>query len=373
MSKKSILERGNDFRDDIDQGLTFCRITKVFPDKRMCEVKTFGGRGFKTDNHVTNCQWISADANPDGDESSAIPRVNSYGILAFVDGEPFIIGYFKPLNSEGNANFGKDLEELNEGDRVLKTVGLNKIILRASGEIQIESNRTCRSIWFPERSLINTLCRNYEFRTDGGTIDWEHLDENDQLTDTIYREEKRDNIERTNIIQTQEGTITRGDPLIYRRQFGKGVDGDSINAVVHTTEILNTGETKVFIRSADAPNGYNMRVQPSGETDLNIGDRSKLNIKPTGETTYNVAGKANVNIKPDGTTTIDVGPGKSTLTIKPSGETELKTTAKIVMTSPKIDLNKPMSGIITANGTNGVVDFITGVPVTPSTTVFSDV
>jgi hypothetical protein len=323
---------------------------------------------------IPKCQWISTDANPDGDESSAIPRINSYGILAFIDGEPFILGFFKPLNPSGTAANGEDLEELNEGDRVIKTVGRNKVILRSSGEIQIESTRTCRTIMFPERHVINTLCRNYEFRTDGGTIDWIHIDENQETKDTVLREEIRDDINRTNIILTESGKTARGSDVMYRRQFGKGVNGDDIEAVVNTTEIKNTGETDVFIRAANATAGHKLNVKPSGETTLNIGDRMSANVKPTGETTLDVGpGKAKVNIKPSGETTIDVGPGKSTITIKPNGEIEVKTSSKIQMTSPKINLNKPMSGITTQNSHQSVIDFVTGVPVTPSKTVFSDV
>ena len=377
----SIYERNNDFRSDIDQGITFCRVTRVFPEKRMCEVKTFGGRGFKTDNHISNCQWISTDANPDGDESGAIPRVNSYGLLAFVEGEPFIIGYWKPLSSAGEANVGDVLEELNEGDRVLKTIGKNKIILRTSGEIQIESTRVCRSIWFPERDLLNTLCRNYEFRTDGGTIDWEHVDENDSINDTVFREEIRDNITRSNIVKTEVGTIERNNPLIFRKQFGKGVDGDDIASVVHTTEIKNTGETDVFIRSADASNGYKLNIKPSGETTLNIGDRANLNIKNTGATTYNVAGKATVTIQPSGDTTIDVGPGKSVINIAASGNISItasanvnvKASSNVVVKAAQVQLNGTASGILTSNSSYGVVDFVTGVPLVPSSTVFGDV
>lgn len=370
---KSILEKGNRFKDDVASGICYGRITKVYPEERMCEVKVFGRPGMQSDTSIPKCQWISADANPDGDESSTIPRINSYGLVAYVDGEAFILGFFRPLNAKGTANVAGDQEELNEGDKVIKTVGKNKIILRASGEIQVESTRTCRTIWFPERHLLNVLCRNYEFRTDGGTVDWTHIDENSETTDTVKREEVRDNINRSNIVLTETGTVQRGSPTIYRRQFGQGVDGDDITAVVHTTEIKNTGETDIFVRAPNQEEGFKANIKPSSETTVNIAGKVKLNIQPTGETDLNVNDKANIHISPSGETLIDVGPGKSTILMKASGEIEVTTSTKVKVTSPKVELNGAASGITTMNSHQGVVDFITGVPITPSTTVFSDI
>lgn len=375
---KSIMEKGNRWRDDVAQAMTMCRISKVFPEKRMCEVKTFGENGSTQDNSFT-CQWLSSDASPEGDESSVIPRINSLGIVAFVDGEPFIIGFLRPLNDEGTAaieNPDTEQEVLNEGDKVIKTVGKNKLILRASGEIQIESTRTCRTIYFPNNHLINTLCRNYEFRTDGGTEDWVHYDSNRQSKNTVRRIEERDQLTRNNIVYTETGTVDQATPaLIFRRRFGKGdTKNGGILSVVRTVEVLNTGETTVFVRAPDATEGHHFNVKPSGETTTSIGGtRHVMNVKPTGETNINVAGKANVNIKPSGLTVIDVGPGKSTITISPAGKIEIKTSAEIQATSPKINLNKGISGVTTTNSHFNVVDFITGVEIVPSETVFSDV
>lgn len=375
-AQKSIMEKGNSWRNEVSSGLTMCRISKVYPEKRMCEVKTFGESGAIQDNSFT-CQWLSSDANPEGDESSTIPRINSIGVVAFVDGEPFIIGFLRPLNDQGTAAIETaetEQEVLNEGDKVIKTVGKNKVILRASGEIQIESTRTCRTIYFPNRHLINELCRNYEFRTDGGTEDWIQYDGNRLAKNTVRRIEERDTISRTNIVYKESGTVDKDNlPLIYRRRIGKGVNG-GIGSVVHTTEIKNTGETHVFIRAAEQTEGYDLNILPSGDTTLKIGgSRHVTNIKPTGETNMNINGKMNMNVKPSGETVIDVGPGKSVITIKPDGNIEVTTTAKIKMKSPKIDLNDPKSGITTENSHFGVVDMITGLPVLPSKTVFSDV
>lgn len=371
---KSILEKGNKNREQSQTGLCFGRVTRVYPAQRMCEVKTFGSDGIHGDNHIPACQWLSSDANPEGDESTVIPRINAYCIVGFVNGEPFILGYFKPLNDEGYANIVDGVEEdINEGDKCLTTIAGNKIILRASGEIQVESTRTCRTVYFPQGNLINHLCRNYEFATDGGTDEWTQYDSGQNTPETVRRTEVRDNINRTNIIYTEQGTITKGDPLIYSRQIGKGVDGVDIDDVVHTTEIKNTGETDIFIRAPGNEEGHKLNVKPSGETTLNIAGKSITKILPTGETSLDVNKKANVLIKPDGSTTIDIGPGKCTIKLLPSGLMDIVTTSKVKVKSPKIELNGAKSGITTMNGHQGVIDMISGAPIQPSETVFSDV
>lgn len=60
-----------------------------------------------------------------------------------------------------------------------------------------------------------------------------------------------------------------------------------------------------------------------------------------------------------------------------SGNTNLTTTGKTIVTSKEIDLNikNPDAGhgILTSNSSDGIVDYITGVPLQPSTTTFGDV
>ena len=59
--------------------------------------------------------------------------------------------------------------------------------------------------------------------------------------------------------------------------------------------------------------------------------------------------------------------------ITASGDTNLNTTGTTTITSETIVLNKQMTGITTAQSHRQVIDFITGIPVMPSLTVFGDV
>lgn len=369
---KTPFESNSMYKQETVSTLTWGRITRVFPEKRMAEVKTFGS-GATNDLHIASCQWLSADAHYEGDESSPIPRVNSYCVVAFIDSEPIIVGFFKPLSENGDANTGKDIEEANEGDKVFRTVAGNKIILRSSGEVQIESTSGCRTTWFPQEDLINELCRNYEFRTDGGTIDWLNIDRKRKYT--YLRKEVRDTSNRKNIILEESGTVDADNtPLIYRKRIGAGdLDDGGIKSIVHTVEIKNTGETDILIATADNKVGHKLNIKPDGSTNLNIGDKAKLNIAASGDTSYDVNGKAKLTIAPSGDTVIDVGPGKSTIKISASGNIEIIASTKVKVKAPKVELNGAASGITTANSHMNVIDLISGAPVTPSTTVFSDI
>lgn len=64
-------------------------------------------------------------------------------------------------------------------------------------------------------------------------------------------------------------------------------------------------------------------------------------------------------------------------TVQVGGNAQVTVTGKLVEKAAEIDMNRggsdPQNGITTGNSHQGVVDFITGVPVEPSTTVFGDV
>lgn len=350
MGEDSIYEKQR--RSD---GIAMGRITRVFPETRLCEVKTFLGSGDTDDNHIPDCEWINLDAHPDGDESGVIPRAGAFGLVFFVSGEPFIFGFFNPLTGTGSAETGTEKEPLNEGDRVLKTIGGNRIIMRAHGEIQIESTKTCRTIYFPDRNIINTLCRNYEFRTDGGTIDWVNLDDN--ANHTFFRKEYRDAISRDNVIVVENGFIDSGE-FISRTEIGIGSANGGTEAPIWTRTIKPDGETVLFIRASGAAAGHKTTIKPSGETEVNIADKTTLKILPTGETTLDVGpGKATINIKPDGTVSMDF---KGSTTIKSTKDMTLDTSANL---NAKVggNLDAKITGLATIDCAKATVKAISNV------------
>lgn len=370
---KSLYEKGHPSQEDQKNAFAFGRITRVFPSERLCEVKTFMGVGQIDDNHIPKCQWLNGDAHPDGDESTVLPRVGSFCIVFYIDGEPYVYGFFSPLTGDGSAQLGEEKEELNEGDRIILTRGGNKIILRTHGEIQVQSTNTCRTIWFPDRNLINTLCRNYEFRTDGGTVDWLNVDANDN---TVFRQEFRDNINRNNVVVDEVGYV-EGGALIYRRSIGAGATVGTTSPV-WSEEVKPDGEWTRFIRVPDGAEGHRLNVKPDGTTKLEVGGKATVIIDPSGNITItndgntSITTKGSTTIKSDGPNTIDCSEAtinaSGSVNVKAGGSATVKAGGSATVDASSINLkasgNSIKGGAVPANPINN--DPITGLPLTPT-------
>lgn len=161
-----------------------------------------------------------------------------------------------------------------------------------------------------------------------------------------------------------------------------------ISSLTHPDRKTNLTSTSPFLEGEY--NGVNIVVNTDGSTALtfkgptdNYGNPTTSNgntvfqIKTDGSFEFNhssitiQADKSGVlTITTTGDANVTVG-GNSNVTT--SGDTNLKTTGTTTITSETIVLNKQMSGIVTYNGTLGVVDMITGLPIQPSTTTFGDI
>ena len=389
MTEKTMWEGGG--FSGAQNSFCFGRITKVFPERRTCEVKTFAGNADTDDNSIPECQWINMDAHPDGDESTVIPRVNSFCMVFFVKAEPFVFGFFSPQVSDGAATNYSDEDDgqevLNEGDRIIKTLKGNKIIVRSTGDVEIEATATNRIILTPDKDLLNILCRNFELDTDGGSTKWYNLNESGP---TWYQQVYRDEVggKAKHMVVEQRGDLGE---FISRTEIGSAKNKDEIDQAVWTRTVKNTGEVDFFIRAPGEAEGYKLNIKPdgtfamnvagktkidikpTGEMDLNVNEKCKLNIKPSGETHLNVAEKADIKIEPSGKMTINIGPGKVTMIFKEDGSLELETSKEIKFKSPKIIHNEEKSGITTFNSHKGVIDLITNFPCEASTTTYGDV
>jgi hypothetical protein len=323
----SLFEKGHPRRQENSNGIALGRITKVYADERMVEVKTFMGKGDMNDNHIPKAQWLSTDGHPDGDESGFVPRLNSYCLVFFVGGQPFVWGFLSPLTNDGNTvKEGKEKEDLYEGDRVFKTTAGNKIILRSHGEIQIESTQACRTIYFPIRHVINHLCRNYEFQTDGGTINWVSLD--DDLGITYHIQELRDDVDRTNIANVEYGTMADDTDFFFRKEIGNGSDDGGIENQVWTATTKPSGETDIFIRVPNATKGFHLNILPTGETKLNINDKINIRMQPSGQTNLNINDKIKHQMLPSGQVDLNIN-DKIKTQMLPSGQTTIDINDKI--------------------------------------------
>lgn len=130
-------------------------------------------------------------------------------------------------------------------------------------------------------------------------------------------------------------------------------------------------QKKIFIE--DNENNI-ITIHPDGIT---IKDKSEniIDMKPSG---IDITVKGEENVKIDTSANIDIGSATnvnigSEATINVSNDCNITVGGLCELIASQINLNGSSSGITTANSHAGVIDLITGAPVTPSTTVFSDV
>lgn len=128
-------------------------------------------------------------------------------------------------------------------------------------------------------------------------------------------------------------------------------------------------------------NGVAVAVNPDGSTSLTF----KGATNNDGDVINSSQGNTVVQISTDGSFSVQ----HSTITfqmersgvvnINAQGNVNITTPDKVVVKAAEIDLNRPSGdsdqgkGVIDSNGSYGVVDMITGLPLIPSTTVFIDV
>ena len=189
-------------------------IKEVDAANRLCRVKTVGLKGHTDDLDLKNVQWISLSASTtnEGQEDCTIPTIGQIGVVTFINSEPYIMGYYRPIRSPNEKGQVDDIpnpaieeEELLSGDRLIRTVAGNRIILRSGGTIQIESNKLCRTYWLPTGRTMASLCGDYKLETDGGSQYWIREDDTGATSiNTLVW----DNLSPTNAIYTQQGMAT---------------------------------------------------------------------------------------------------------------------------------------------------------------------
>ena len=287
----SLYESKNNSRLERSNGIAFGRVIKVFAKERYCQVHTFNGSGNMSDNVLDRVQWLSMDSNPEGDESTSIPRKNSLGLIFFVGGEPFLFGFFKPLKKGGVAAQGNEPVNLMEGDKLISTVAGNRLTVKSNGLIEIFSTESLKSVRFPTESKLLEICRRYDLRTDGGSHLWESDEDGKTLLQSEFRRdllravvacEEKGAVDDSTILKTVVGPANPGGPGVLQPLYEHTVGTDG-------TAELNVGIAKNFAAS----------ISPTGEARLKVNDLTTLTISPTGEITVKTPG-ATLTISPEG-------------------------------------------------------------------------
>lgn len=429
MIDNSLYERSHRNRQEQAFGLALGVIKDVDPANRLCTVATFMGAGSLNDQYVHRCQWLSPDANPEGDESGNIPRRGTMGIVLFVDGETFFWGAFKPLYKDGVATQGGEVP-LTEGDKIISTLAGNRLTIKRSGLIELYSKDTLKRVMMPLGSRIFDICAEYNLNaSDGGTIQWAKIPFTDN---SLWKAEYRKDLLRSFVITEEKGHVSPS--VISRTVIGPALPGLGVTTPVYTQEITLGGEitTTASLPQPDGtPLGFKSVVNgPAGSLSLKMGaaQTTTLDIKETGEVDLNVNKLAKFNISAAGDIKIDGPVAKvdttaageitvknlvakismstsgeividnkaGTITISPSGEISVKATNKVTIDAKAgIDVKSlgpinvessagPVSikakGMVQIDGGPGASDFVltnpttlspfTGAPLVPfSTTV----
>jgi len=293
MADASLYERKHMSRREQSSGSCFGVISQVFPAKRLCAVRTFGGTGSLDDQYIPQCQWISLDANPQGDEATTIPRKGSTGIVQFIDGEPFIFGYFRALNKQEGAVAGNEYSGV-EGDKITTTIAGNKIIVKRNGMILIECKETLKSIWLPSKSTLIDIMKNWTVNTDGGSFNWTNNDGS-----TLWNAEYWTSPARYAALQEQKGAA--GGTIISRTSVGPAFPGvPGVAAAVYEHTIAITGETSLKVSPMGGAGGVSAKISPTGAITISTGlapmTQFSLEVTPLGDTTIDVNKQAQFTI-----------------------------------------------------------------------------
>ncbi|NBO09810.1 MAG: hypothetical protein EBV30_10845, partial [Actinobacteria bacterium] len=269
-------------------------IVSVDAEARTCRVKTIGLKHRTDDLDLFNVQWISltASTNGDGAEDTSIPVPGQMGVVTFINNQPYIMGYYRPVVVPEDANTKAKVKDpnqtsetlINTGDRIIKTLAGNKVILRSGGSVEIESNKLCRTYWIPARRRINTVCGTYELEVEGGFMYWSRDTETDKTT---LRAFIYDALSPTNALDIQVGTPEDDSKFLTM----------SLGAIDPTT--------------FDVPLPvFNLAVTPAGDTDLTVGikqqmslsiaaDTGNITLETTGSITQKVTGNVTQDIQGD--------------------------------------------------------------------------
>ena len=277
MFEDSIYETGHPRRMQQDAAIAFGRVVATNVSKRMVTVKTFLGKGATDDNHV-ECQWLNIDANPDGDESTSIPRTNTMGLVFYVNGETFFFGGFKALNALGQAVTGDESDTaLLEGDKIISTNAGNRITVKASRLIEIFATEGLRRVYSPGDDRILDFCANWQIKTNGGSILWENSGA--PLNQTLWSAEYAANINRTTVVYDQIGNVS--STVAYQRDVGTAFPGLRGVSVPFFTESIGIDGT--YDRAIGPFGGaFTQTIGPDGSIEISNLTTS-ISVSPLGD------------------------------------------------------------------------------------------
>jgi hypothetical protein len=327
----TLYERGHPQRSEQSFGIALGQIFEVFPEERMCSVTTFQGQ--TPDQFLAKVQWLSLDANVDGDESGSIPRAQSLCLVFTVDGVSYVWGFFKPLTDKGSALLGNEYAELIEGDKIFSTAAGNRLVIKSNGTIELFGKDSLRRLMFPDGSFLSELCRRYELKTDGGVLEW-GADEDVGLA--LYRAEYKQTIVRAIVVLEEKGAVS--DTIVERKTIGTTTPGskDIADPLYKYEFDLVTGISAEVKLPGPLP-GVAWTVDPLGSWGITSGpkDNFDLQVSALGDIEIkNLAFSAVISNLGEVTIKNKV----ATISVSASGEVTIDTKGKAKLSAASLDI-----------------------------------
>lgn len=225
-------------QDELNGFTALGRVTQVNAQTRRCRVKTLGKKGKTDDMDLPNVQWLNLASHGDGDEDTFLPRINQYGVIIFINSEPYILGWYQPINPTGSDE-RPDKEPLRSGDRIMKTVAGNSIILRSGGTVELKSTDLCRTMWIPSRNLMSTVLQEWELEVDGGRFFWTKDRSSGNTTCLV---QAFNNIKPTQVASIEMGTTSSG--ALLQVDVGQG-SGTGVSSPGFSLKVNADGTTDI--------------------------------------------------------------------------------------------------------------------------------
>jgi hypothetical protein len=290
----------------------------------------------RDDLHLYNVRVIHGMWHPGGDEQVSLPRVGTTGVVIFLGSEPYWIGA-SPIDMADGELQRANLEKIDAGDWIIKTIGKNKIIVRSAGTIEIQSTDMCRTFWIPSQNLINSVCQNFELETSGGSLKW-RVD--NKTEETNLRLKAWNSLTPDNGITLDIGTI----PEINKEESSENIKPFDVSDLVLDFKQGTLDENLEF-----TPRSLRMSIKKDGSFyfDIGPGKFSLTVAAETGDVQFETKGNVTGLVKKDVNLTVE---GKVTATVKK--DMTLNADASVIANVKK-DLTATVTGKASLNAKGG--------------------
>ncbi len=345
-------------------------ILSVDPIRRTYNVHINSNDPRINDAIYTEVQVLSASSSSAGEESGALAEINTLCCVSFFDQKPFIIGFYNPkrLTPSKDPSKEKNIDEgigndgaiegsasgskgtIDIGDYIVATRGGNKIVVRRSGIVEIESKKTCRTNYFPQEDKIFHMCRKFEFHSDAVTEF--HTSAPSTSSSPTYAYKKFINqIEGDAAIVQERGKIpTLSKEIIERITYGMTNKLDNKNKFIspsYAKETYSNGKIIEAIQCGtpsptETESAWFQERKEDGEFIISCGKKVwRLNVKSDGNTSLKINKKFSLEIEPSGNLFLNIN-DKYKFKIEPSGNFSINS-------NDKLKINGEASGIFDFN------------------------